>query len=467
MSDFLATLAKNSGARKVLGSMGLPLPSALRRDQSPWRSQELADANVLLGFGPKSQLANALAETLAAAGANPFLVDTEHQSAFMAAGEAWGRPPQTMTDSEKVSALILDVSGISDPAELRSLYDFFHPRLRSLAASGRAIVLGRPPQGQDLATDTARRALEGFMRALGRELGRFGSTAMLISIAPGAEDRLNATLRFLLSPRSAFVSGQVWHLSAQVTAATPQWQRPLEGKTILVTGAARGIGAATATALAREGARVLILDLPSDEANGQAVAAACKGLFLPCDLSTPEAAAQVAERIQSLTGRLHGVIHNAGVTRDKTLANMPPELWDLTLNVNLSAVLRLQAALDPLLVPEARVVCLSSIAGIAGNLGQTNYAASKAGIIGFVQGLAAQLANRGIAVNAIAPGFIETRMTAAIPMGTREVARRLSNLAQGGLPEDIAEVAVFLMSPGASGLSGQVLRVCGGSFIGA
>lgn len=458
MSDFLAIMAKK---------IGIPMPSPLRRDHSPWRPQELADANVLLGFGPNAQFAHALAETLAAAGANPFLLDESYQSAFMAAGEAWGRPPQPMTDSEKVSALILDASGISDPAELRSLYDFFQPRLRQLSASGRAIVLGRPLQGQNLATDTARRALEGFVRSLGKELGRFGSTAQLITVEAGAEDRLNAVLRFLLSPRSAFISGQVWHISAQVPVAAPQWQRPLEGKTILVTGAARGIGAATATALAREGARVLILDLPGDEASGQAVAAACKGLFLPCDLSTPDAAAQVAERIQSLTGRLHGIIHNAGVTRDKTLANMPPELWDLTLNVNLSAVLRLQAALNPLLVAEARVACLSSIAGIAGNLGQTNYAASKAGIIGFVQGLAAQLANRGIAVNAIAPGFIETRMTAAIPMGTREVARRLSNLAQGGLPEDIAEVAVFLMSPGASGLSGQVLRVCGGSFIGA
>ena len=116
---------------------------------------------------------------------------------------------------------------------------------------------------------------------------------------------------------------------------------------------------------------------------------------------------------------------------------------------------------------ESRVVLLSSIAGIAGNVGQTNYAASKSGVIGLVEAWAPALASRGIAVNAIAPGFIETRLTAAIPVATREVARRLCNLGQGGQPIDIAEMAVFLLSPGAYGLSGGVHRVCGGSLVGA
>ena len=113
------------------------------------------------------------------------------------------------------------------------------------------------------------------------------------------------------------------------------------------------------------------------------------------------------------------------------------------------------------------MVCLASIAGIAGNTGQTNYAASKAGVIGYVQAVAPTLAARGVAVNAVAPGFIETDMTARIPAATREVARRLCNLSQGGLPVDVAETVTFLASPGAAGLSGQVVRICGGNFIGA
>jgi 3-oxoacyl-[acyl-carrier protein] reductase len=286
-----------------------------------------------------------------------------------------------------------------------------------------------------------------------------------VTVAEGAEDQLAPALRFLLSPRSAFVSGQAWHLGVDVRPSEPRWVRPLDGRVVLVTGAARGIGAATAVALAREGAKVVVLDLPCDE--GEDVAKQVGGVFLACDLAAPGAAAKVASFVQEAFGRLDGVIHNAGITRDRMLANMPSEVWDVTLDVNLGAVLRLQDAIDPLLVDGARVVCLSSIAGIAGNVGQTNYAASKAGVIGLVEALGPKLAPRGIAVNAIAPGFIETRLTHAIPVGTREVARRLANLAQGGLPEDIAEVAVFLVSPGASGLCGQVLRVCGGSFIGA
>src|SRR5689334_19872197 len=128
---------------------------------------------------------------------------------------------------------------------------------------------------------------------------------------------------------------------------------------------------------------------------------------------------------------------------------MKPELWDQTIDVNLVAVAGLTGALEALMPDGGRVVCLSSIAGIAANVGQTNYSASKAGVIGYVQAVAGRLAAKGVAVNAIAPGFIETRLTDAIPVATREVARRLCNLGQGGLPVDVAEVALFLSSPGA------------------
>ncbi len=164
------------------------------------------------------------------------------------------------------------------------------------------------------------------------------------------------------------------------------------------------------------------------------------------------------------------MVHNAGITRDKTLAKMKPELWDQTLDVNLVAVARITDALAQPGGPlrdGGRVICLSSVAGIAGNLGQTNYAASKAGIIGFVRALAPKLAGRGITVNAIAPGFIETRLTQAIPVVIREVGRRLSALGQGGLPDDIGQLVTFLASPGAQGITGQIIRDCGGALIGA
>ena len=152
---------------------------------------------------------------------------------------------------------------------------------------------------------------------------------------------------------------------------------------------------------------------------------------------------------------------------DKTLARMKPDQWDMVLGINLAAVMKTTSVLEPMLRENGRVVCLSSIAGLAGNMGQTAYAASKAGIVGYVRAEAERLADKGITVNAIAPGFIETRMTAAIPVAIREVARRLSALGQGGQPSDVGQAITFLATAGSQGLTGQVLRVCGGAFVGA
>ena len=146
---------------------------------------------------------------------------------------------------------------------------------------------------------------------------------------------------------------------------------------------------------------------------------------------------------------------------------MDIKYWDQVLNVNLQAILNINDALLPSLNEGGRVIAMSSISGLSGNFGQANYAATKAALIGYVAALAPELSSRGITVNAIAPGFIETAMTAKMPLMTREGGRRLSNLQQGGLPEDIAEATLFLTSPGAAGITGQTLRVCGGSMIGA
>ena len=475
MSDFLVDLSP--GARQLISKLGLPLPlpQKLARAEGPWQERPLSGEAVVVGPGPDGQLADALAEVITAAGADPYVVgDDADLAPYRAAGEAWGRVPRGLAKGEaqeglRPRALILDATGVSDPAQLRAVYDLFHPWVRQLASNGRLVVLGRPLENTSTpAAAASQQALDGFVRSAGRELGRKGSTAQLITVAEGAEARLGPVLRWVLSQRAAYVSGQPIHVTALVeTADDFPAVRPLEGKVALVTGAARGIGKATAAALAREGAQVIALDRPADDGPLSSVASAIKGSPLLCDVTDPAAGSIIAEHVKSDFEGLDVIVHNAGVTRDRTLAKMQPELWDMTIGVNLAAVVRLTGELDPLIRDGGRIVCLSSIAGISGNVGQTNYSASKAGVIGFVRSLAPLMAPRGITVNAIAPGFIETRLTDAIPVATREVARRLCNLSQGGLPEDIAEAVTFLSSPGAAAMSGQVLRVCGGSFVGA
>ncbi len=211
---------------------------------------------------------------------------------------------------------------------------------------------------------------------------------------------------------------------------------------------------------------MVCLDRPSDGGAATELARALGGTALLADITDAAAPARVAETLRGLGG-VDVIVHNAGITRDKTLARMSAEQWDGVLDVNLAAVLRLGAALDELVRDGGRIICLSSVAGLAGNVGQTAYAASKAGLAGWARSYAARVEDRGITVNAVAPGFIETRLTAAIPLAIREVARRLSALAQGGLPEDVAQAIVFLASPGAHGITGRTLRVCGGAFVGA
>jgi 3-oxoacyl-[acyl-carrier protein] reductase len=281
-------------------------------------------------------------------------------------------------------------------------------------------------------------------------------------------------LRWLLSSRSAFVTAQPIRVSmnaapAGATEAEIPWVRPLENKVVLVTGAARGIGEATVRLLAQEGAKVIVLDRPADDAPASQVAREIGGTVLLHDVSAPDAPQKIAAEIKSRFGGVDVVVHNAGITRDKTLAKMKAELWDQAIAVNLTSVVRItdELARQNLLREGGRVICLSSVAGLAGNVGQSNYAASKAGVAGFVRGLAPSLAKQGVTVNAIAPGFIETRLTAAIPVMIREVGRRLSALGQGGLPRDVGDLIAFLASPGAQGLTGQVVRCCGGALIGA
>ena len=462
MTDYLLELGANPQARRILNAIGfpLPLPQKLARDNSPWQERPLAGANVVLGAAQGSELAEKLASHLTKAGASL------HAGKGFTHPEA--RPVDSLAESSQLNALVLDATGIDDIAGLRALYDFLHPLVGRLARCGRVVVVGRPADEMKTAEGAAaQRGVEGFVRSVAKEIGRRGSTANLLVVAKGAEDRVEGALRFLLSARSAFLTAQPIRVTARAKdAGAPAFVKPLEGKTALVTGAARGIGAATAKLLAQEGARVICLDRPADADATQALARDIGGLTLLVDLAEADAPKRIAEEIAQLGG-VDIIVNNAGITRDKTLARMKPEQWQSVIDINLHAVHKVTEALLPHLRDNGRVICLSSVAGIAGNVGQTAYAASKSAIIGWVNVQSEKLADRGITVNAIAPGFIETRLTAAIPLAIREAGRRLSALSQGGQPEDVAQAIVFLASPGAQGITGQTIRVCGGALIGA
>ena len=253
------------------------------------------------------------------------------------------------------------------------------------------------------------------------------------------------------------------------TANGIDWERPLAGKIALVTGASRGIGESIAEVLARDGAHVVGVDVPAQADALEAVTGRVGGSSLTADITDESAPNQIAMYLKEQHGGVDVVVHNAGVTRDKTLGRMSEDLWDMVLGINLIAPQRIDKELfgQNVVRDNGRVVCVSSISGIAGNAGQANYATSKAGVIGIVQSWASALAKQGATVNAVAPGFIETQMTAAMPITTREAGRRMNSMAQGGLPIDVAETIAWFASPGSAGVTGQVVRVCGQSLIGA
>ncbi|MFD8105402.1 3-oxoacyl-ACP reductase [Streptomyces microflavus] len=441
MADRYLHLTGTAPGRFLTRRLGLPQPAPLRR----WTLETPRLEGPLLHLTAGASAVTGVAEALSRSGL-PVVGDTD-------------RP----------AAIVLDATGVATAAGLGDVHAALHPVVRSLTPGGRIVVLGTVPSPDDHHQAAAQQALEGFVRSLGKETGR-GSTVQLVRIpVGGAAQAAESTLRFLLSPRSAYVSGQVIELTTATPGPGPAADpaAPLTGRTALVTGAARGIGAAVASVLARDGARVIVLDVPGAREELERTADRLGATALPLDITAPDAADRIAAAVPD---GLDVLVHNAGITRDRRLANMPADRWAPVIEVNLDSVLRTTDELleAGVITRGGRIVATASIAGIAGNTGQTNYAASKAGIIGLVRSLGPRAAaDHGVTVNAVAPGFIETKMTAAVPLFIREAGRRMNSLSQGGLPVDVAEAVAWFAQPDSTAVNGQVLRVCGQSLLGA
>ena len=448
MSDRYQSLVNTPVGQLLAKNLGLPQPIELERYEE---GQPLVEGTVVVGGTGR------LGATLTTS------LDELSISFVTEAGEG-----------QKHKGLVFDATGITSSEQLVELQRFFTPKMRQLESCARVVVIGTPPEAaKDPSEQIAQRALEGFTRSLGKEIGD-GGTVQLVYVVPKADTAITSTLAFLLSPKSAYVSGQVVRIGAIGDSKAADkvepvdWMKPLLGKVAIVTGASRGIGEQIARVLHRDGATILGIDVPQAADDLHRVMGELDGDVLALDITAKDAPARIAHHVKTKHGGADIVVHNAGITRDKKLANMKEDVFTSAIAVNLTAPERITTVMleEGAINPNGRIIGVASIAGIAGNMGQTNYAASKAGVIGFVQSTAPTLKD-GITINAVAPGFIETKMTEAIPFMTREVGRRLNAMSQGGLPVDVAEAIAWYASPASSAVNGNVVRVCGQMMMGA
>lgn len=446
---------RNPVGRKLAGTVGLPKPAILRRYEP---GQELTTGPVAIGSFDDGPVAATLTEIVTSSGA-----------------EVVRASPDAAYEKGSLGAAVYDATGIRTIDDLETFRATFAPAVKALGRSARVLIVGTPPAQQaEPEAAAAQQALEGIMRSIGKELLR-GATANLIWLSPDAFDApevLASPVRFFLSSRSAYVGGQPLLVGAAEVAQIGDWRTPLAGEVAVVTGAARGIGAKIAEVLARQGATVVVVDIPAAGESLSTVANRIGGVALQLDITAPDAGRKIAEAVARKGDKLAVIVHNAGITRDKLFVNDDKDRWGSVIAVNIKAEMAINAvlldpSLDGGLKDGGRIIGVASTSGIGGNRGQANYAASKAGVMGLVRAEAPELAPRRITINAVAPGFIETEMTAKIPFAIREVGRRINALMQGGLPVDVAEAIAFLAEPGSAGVSGQVLRVCGQSQLGA
>ncbi|MCT1998612.1 3-oxoacyl-ACP reductase [Brachybacterium muris] len=385
---------------------------------------------------------------------------------------SWGADVRRRFEElRRVGSVVVVLDEVDAPDQLGPVLLPLAGAMRTLAPGARVVTVSRPATGQDPGRDAARGGIEGFTRSLAHEM-RSGGTANGILAADGVAldaPGVIGALRFLLSARSAFVTGQFLEVTTAAGTLTEDTAQPLAGRTALVTGAARGIGAAIARTLAADGAHLVVLDVPAAGTELSRLANELRAVPIQLDVTSDGAGERLVQFLREHSLTLDVLVLNAGITRDKLFANMTPDRWDPVIGVNITSQITLTNALidaGDVLGKQPRVMSLASTSGIAGNRGQTNYATSKAGVMAFVDALSSRLAEQGGTANAVAPGFIETEMTARMPAINREVARRVNSLQQGGLPVDVAEAIGFLSSAEAGGIQGQTLRVCGQNIVG-
>ncbi len=382
------------------------------------------------------------------------------------------------TIEKSIDAMVINATDYQGEDSYLSLYQSIHEQIKYLSTNARIVIVAKSNKFTHKDKDidlyhehnAFNQGLIGFTKSLAKEVGRKGSTANIIFIdnddPTTINQALSGPLAFLLSAKSTFVSGQVVHLQSQLpysnnTDSSSQ-------KIAVVTGAAQGIGAAIAKKLSNDDYYVIGIDIePMNELLNKTMRELSGEAFI-LDISIENAGELLSDLVKKYNG-IDLMVHNAGITRDKTLAKMPEHWWKQTIDINLLSVMRINKQLlaTDSINKNGRIVCLSSMNGIAGQGGQTNYACSKAGIIGYIKSIHHSLSEREITINAVAPGFIETKMTEQIPFFTREMGRKMNALGQGGLPIDVAEVIAFFAEPESYSVSGQVIRVCGLNMIGA
>lgn len=459
MQDYYGEFVQSGVGKTIAKNLGLPTPVALERFE---QGQSVLTGEVLAGFfDGETAVKDSILATLSELHAHTTTDLDTIASLPNFQGTFIDKDKKITDDNSRFKVVIFDATNLKTLADLQAVYDFFHPIARKVKPSGRIIVIARPECCTDTIEYTAvQSSLLGFVKSVAKEFKR-GISANVIYLKKGLESELDGTLRFFMSPKSAYVSGQAVYLTHTYQSDKTQ---TLAGKKIVVTGASRGIGASICEVLAQEGANVVAIDLPASLSELQKSAGKIGATALPLDITDPSAGAKILESV----GQIDGIVHNAGITRDKTLANMSEDKWQSVMAVNLLAVANINQHLidNQGLSDDGRIVCVSSISGIAGNLGQTNYATSKAGIIGLVKATKGKLAPNQT-INAVAPGFIETKMTAQMPFAIREAGRRMNSMSQGGEPVDVAQTIAWLLAPTSGAVSGNVVRVCGQSLLGA
>jgi len=244
----------------------------------------------------------------------------------------------------------------------------------------------------------------------------------------------------------------------------------LKGKTALITGASQGIGKAIAMQMAKEGANIIINDIEPAKEQAEKTAEEIKALGVNAeialaDVSKFEDCQKMAEEIKQKTEKVDILVNNAGITKDRTLKKMTPEEWNAVINVNLTGVYNITHNTLPLIPEGGSIVNISSVVGVGGNFGQCNYSSTKAGLIGFTKSLAKEVGKHKITVNAIAPGFIKSKMTDKIPIVMLDKILEIISFKEMGQPEDVANLAVFLASDKSKYISGEVIRVDGAMMI--